>query len=485
MKKQSIQNRLKQQYTHLNNRLQRAIKNGKFELYSAFRKAQMLFRLNGYAKQLKKLGVSVAVCAGIGLATPALAQAPNFVERTGSANAFDAIDEKLNPTFVDIDGDGDLDMFEASDSSGNGYPLPGTVYYISYYENTGTANAPIFTQQTNTPIPSSVSANSIEFADIDNDGDYDAFATGKEDGMAGISAKTFYYLENTGSVTSPNFVERTGSQNPLDTINQMHPSVQTQSYQNSRIGIADLDNDNDYDFWFIEKRDSSVHKYFENTGTASSPNFEVRPLSSDPLSFLQDANWGAQTHINNLQFADMDIDGDLDVFGLIDTNASNSIVEPHVVYYENTGTVAAPSFGMMPSTATPFDNITDLDEFLHYELVDLDGDTDLDIVFRRKQPIASDEVFYYENQRITSLINIEGIKTITTYPNPAKSKLYLEENLTGIVRFVDVTGKECYTTTLWDEQTIDVSTLNNGIYFMLIETNEEKYRQKVIIQQKQ
>jgi len=483
MKKQSIQSRLQQQYNRLNKRLQRAIKNGKFEFFSAFRKAQMLFRLNGYAKQLKKLGVSVAVCAGIGLATPALGQGVGFVERTGSANAFDAIDEKLNPTFVDIDGDGDLDMFEANDSLGGGFFQP-IDYYITYYENTGTANNPIFTQQTNNPIPSSISATSIEFADIDNDGDYDAFATGKEDPM-GASAKTFYYLENTGSAINPNFVERTGSQNPLDTINQIFVSVPSQSNQNSRLGIADLDNDNDFDFWFIERKDSLVHKYLENTGTASSPNFEVRPFSSDPLSFLQDANWGAQMHLNNLQFVDMDIDGDLDVYGLIDTNASPSTVEPYVVYYENTGTVAAPSFGMMPSTTTPFDHITDLDEFLHYELVDLDGDTDLDIVFRRKQPIASDEVFYYENQRITSLTNIEGIKTITTYPNPAKSKLYLEENLTGTVRFVDVTGKECYTTSLWDEQTIDVSTLNNGIYFMLIETNEEKYRQKVVIQQEQ
>ena len=76
------------------------------------------------------------------------------------------------PTFADIDGDGDLDAF-VGNNSGN------TVFY----RNTGTAAAPTFTPEATNPFGlTNVGPDATPtFADIDGDGDLDAFV-GNYDG---------------------------------------------------------------------------------------------------------------------------------------------------------------------------------------------------------------------------------------------------------------------------------------------------------------
>jgi len=72
------------------------------------------------------------------------------------------------PTFADIDGDGDLDAFIGE-------------YYgtVKYFKNTGSKTAPVLVEQAGPASPlNSVSMgynSSPTFADIDGDGDLDAF----------------------------------------------------------------------------------------------------------------------------------------------------------------------------------------------------------------------------------------------------------------------------------------------------------------------
>lgn len=124
------------------------------------------------------------------------------------------------PTFADIDGDRDLDAF-IGNLQGN------TVFF----QNTGSPTRPSFfnNPQTNPFGLSDVGLDSNPiFADIDKDGDLDAFI-GNEDGNT-------LFFQNTGSSTSPNFA--TPQANPFGLANVGGFSSPT---------FADIDADRDLD----------------------------------------------------------------------------------------------------------------------------------------------------------------------------------------------------------------------------------------------
>jgi len=290
----------------------------------------------------------------VAASSQAMASTPNF----SFATPFDGVDvgQKSAPAFADLDKDGDLDAF-----FGN---LTGT---ITYYENTGSNTAPVFTlggtgtAAANPFAGISVGVSSkLSFADLDNDNDLDAFI-GDETG-------TIIYYENTGGFALPVFtLGGTGgtAANPFSGIN-----VGGLGY--SAPSFADLDNDGDLDaflgaFYSL----SGTIIYYENTGTNTVPIFTLGGTGSaaaNPFSGTIVVTYSKP------DFADLDSDGDLDAFI---GNQSGSIV-----YYENTGTVAAPVFtlgGTGLAAANPFNgmNVGGLG-FSSPSFADLDNDGDLD-----------------------------------------------------------------------------------------------------------
>ncbi len=211
------------------------------------------------------------------------AQSPVFTLRTGADNPLNGQDVgfKFAPALGDLDDDGDLDLL-VGNSDGT----------YNYYENTGTAQAPVFTLRAGAANPldgQDVGYDSnAALGDLDGDGDLDFFS-GEFDGG-------YFYFENIGTAASPAFTQRTGAANPLDGVD-LGGIV-------SAVSMVDLDGDGDLDA-MLPPGASLV--YFENTGTPASPVL-TRNDADNPLA---DLPAGTQSR---LTFGDLDGDGDFDLF---------------------------------------------------------------------------------------------------------------------------------------------------------------------------
>jgi hypothetical protein len=325
-----------------------------------------------------------------------------YYENTGNANhpIFERTDEPNNPlsgvkmpahsypTLVDIDDDKDLDAFIGSQDA------------VSYYENTGNANQPIFDERTeqNNPL-SGVNLggyNIPTLSDIDNDGDLDAFIgtyvnESNDDGQL-ISYGIVKYFENTGSTNQPVFEERTDTGNPLDSVKVINNNITNNRIESAHPSLVDIDNDSDLDA-FIGAADGTV-KYYENTGTADSPNFVQRLEQNTPLHGIEVGSNSAPT------FIDIDNDSDLDAF--IGTSYGT------INYYENTGTPNLPQFVERTKLANPFGGQVDAKVTL--TLVDIDQDGDIDAF-----TISGGPMKYYQN---TGNVNQPTFVERTAQDNP-------------------------------------------------------------------
>lgn len=170
-------------------------------------------------------------------------------------------DNTVVPALVDIDGDGDLDLFTGL--------LNGT---LKFYRNTGTPQSAVFTAQ---PPPSGVSMGFNTFAspafwDADSDGDMDLFI-GNDQGKV-------FFLRNTGTTQSAAFTLVTETFVQLPTMERALPH------------FADVDRDGKKDL--LLGRGSGETAYYKNTGNAVSgvPQFPLQTLAYQSIDAGENAS---------------------------------------------------------------------------------------------------------------------------------------------------------------------------------------------------
>ena len=334
-----------------------------------------------------------------------------------------------NPRFVDLDGDGDLDILNTNF---------GRDFLFS--ENTGTATAPAFSAEVFNPFGLATQTVAFSFypADLDDDGDFDLMMGGG--GSGGVNH--LYFIENTGTATSPAFaapvIDPFGIGSSSGRINPV---------------MIDIDNDGDLDLM-----GGDIYlgwAFYENTGSASSPAFDsiqTNPLGLVPLPAP------VNSYDSVADFADLDGDGDLDLLA--------GEFYGNFYYFENTGSNSAPAFAAPVTNPFGLVNVTFTSTV---SFGDLDGDGDLDLLSRSEYNVGAIDGFrYFENTDI-STERFEGFTApeLQVYPNPSSGVVRLAVNQQGNFILLNTFGQELESfQVVPGVNSLDFTDLPEGVYLL-------------------
>jgi hypothetical protein len=355
--------------------------------------------------------------------------------------------------------------------------------------------------------PASTTFGAPAFADLDNDGDFDLL-------IGGFNYNTnegkVLFFQNSGTKTSPAFA---AAQNnpfglmpltdyPLITLadidkdgdidlfvggysghilffkNDGTPEVPTfatavvNPFNITNIGTFAFptfaDIDHDGDLdMFVCGSNGKMH-FFENIGTANLPDFTFP--QEDPFGITPVHKFGAPA------FADLDHDGDLDLLEGEYTGAKGN-----TLYFENTGTATTPAFAA-PVT-NPF-GIVAVSYYVIPALADLDNDGDLDLVLGEYWG----DIQYFKNTEINvGIPDISPAGAFELYPNPATDKVVitLKETIPPKpikVLIMDAQGKILGERKLNKQVTeLDMDQFSPGIYYVRLISDQIISSRKLII----
>ncbi len=283
--KQNLYARKERQLKNLSKKLRRFQQD---PLYSLDEKPQKLIRkIKKLVRELQSVfsGVylrrilgPVAVLAGLTFSGPVSAQ--SFKKPVANPFGLQPADTLAFPAFTDLDGDGDMDLMVSE-----------TYGYVKYFQNKGTAENPQFAAPVQNPFgldtllkDTTIVAVFPAFADLDGDGDQDL--------LFGRYNGSFEYFQNVGTAKSPKFAAPVTNPFGLDPVQNIAAPV-----------FVDLDGDGDMDLLVGEYYGGL--EYFENTGTATQPKFAA-PVKN-PFGLRSTYYFAFPA------FADIDNDGDQDL----------------------------------------------------------------------------------------------------------------------------------------------------------------------------
>lgn len=372
------------QLRSLSKRINRLLKSGKFYDLSEKQQQKLVKKFKGLldnlsrffsTNMLRKITAGAAFILGIGIVSPNV-QAQSFSEPVINAFGLSTPDTLYGIAFsaaVDLDADGDIDILTTQE----GYDEQ----VLVYHENTGTPALPIFNESDILINPFGLQSpgddTTMDFVDIDNDGDQDLF-------IGSYGSVPVYFLENTGTTESPAFSEAIPI--AIEAANDFTVPI-----------FADLDNDGDFDLLVTEYFGNFV--YYENIGTPEAVDFG-EPQSNPFGVNVPVAGTYAALH----QLVDIDKDGDLDLLfttvGYADGEYTNS-----VVFQENIGTVESPAFGK--PLVNPF-GLSVNNEVEIPMMADMDSDGDEDLWMSSGE---YGNFIYYEN--ISNSLPVGSDTTIT------------------------------------------------------------------------
>ena len=246
------------------------------------------------------------------------------------------------PQFVDIDADGDLDLF-VQEVTGQ----------LMFFEHVGTPTEPRYVWRTDHYNDIDV-GEWYRFIDLDEDGDFDL-----------LGEQIFSYVQFFRNDGTPQQASFSLAVDSLRDISGTPIFIDRQNIPN----LTDIDCDGLMDL-FIGRVDGTVVRY-ESVGKDDEqlPRFKFVTDRFEDIEIV--AQFGTLHGANTMFFTDIDHDGDQDLFW-------GDFFEPGLLLIRNTGTCASPVLRDEP-TSFPLENPVSTSGYNDPLFADIDGDGDLDL----------------------------------------------------------------------------------------------------------
>ncbi|MBK5213177.1 MAG: T9SS type A sorting domain-containing protein [Flavobacteriaceae bacterium] len=382
----------------------------------------------------------------------------------GSENTVASLSETTFVCGSDLDGDGDIDLIAVA------YFIDLVVWYENLDGQGNFSTQKVISNQAD-------GSSSVSLTDIDGDGDMDVISASDFSGLA-----WYENLDGQGNFSSKKIIDNTIS--------------------NSRSVVAvDMDGDGDID---VLGNASGSLKIIWIENMDGIGNFDTRHIIYDT---------GAYTRV--VFAADVDNDGDADVFssssgdneiawfenidGFGNFGPKNSItstlINAWTVYaadLDNDGDmdVLATSVETFGGEIVWFENLDGMGNFSGKKIInaevqsprsviaaDIDNDGDMDVISSSQN---DDKIAWYENMTIVG-VDENQLNILKIYPNPTKGLVFINskaENIVGVTVF-DILGKKVFQVE-GNIQQMDISNLQNGMYFLRLNTDDGDFVQKII-----
>jgi hypothetical protein len=318
---------------------------------------------------------------------------------------------------VDLDRDGDLDILAAIDQQNT----------AAWYENLDGLGS--FSAR-NLISSNLLGCRSVFAADIDNDGDLDVVANSANT----VTISWFENLDGQGNFGSQNIVAG-------------------QAAYVADVFCADIDGDGDMDIMGCTNGDDRVawHENLDGQGTFG----PQRVVTNEALQ------------CTSVFCADLDNDGDVDV--LYGSTESAIVENSEIAWSENLDGLG--NFGPKQVIGN------ELKLTRAVCAADIDGDTDMD-VFAASQ--NNNKLVWYENYMILGVMD-NSLRNLRVSPNPSSDKIFIDSKNESIEEIVvyDIFGKRLFSEER-DVKELDISHLQNGLYFLQITTHNGSLIKKIL-----
>lgn len=375
--------------------------------------------------------------------------------------------------FIDIDGDGDEDLFTVLDNDGT---------EVQLYINDGSG---VFTDEVDTAFEGVV-GTVFEFADIDGDNDPDLIIANDEN-FGG--ATRLYINDGDGVFTEEADAGFVGIKfghiacADIDGDDDMDVMISgvtigntylLEAYLNDGSGaftnisgapfsedygdmeFVDIDNDGDMDMISSEFSASSI-KIYENNG----------------IGLYSELTTSSFTELSNRDFRVLDLDNDNDMDIMLVGRATSVFGQPELaIIYQNDGTGV-------------FTEVTDtgIDGFsgnATFDFADVNGDGGIDLLIQD----FDQQKLYKNNSPGLDIVENNFAQTFQIYPNPVSEAVNLQFETSQKelqLSLTDVSGKQIELLQYRDVQSVQY-TLNQstGIYFLEILSGEQAAVVKLI-----